>query len=150
MRQRSLGFLVREKEILLSLKQTDFGQGKWNGFGGKLEKGETIEECLIRESQEEILVTPTKYHQVATLNFSFTDNPDWNQQVIAFLVDSWQGQPGESEEMIKPTWFLQDQLPQEMWDADRIWLPKVLAGQIIKAKVIFDKNQKLVEYKNVG
>ena len=28
-------------------------QGKWNGLGGKLEPGETPEQCVIREVAEE-------------------------------------------------------------------------------------------------
>ena len=34
-------------------KENDFHEGKWNGLGGKLEEGETPEECVIREVKEE-------------------------------------------------------------------------------------------------
>lgn len=35
--------LIREpSQILLGLKKYGFGRGKWNGFGGKVEQGETI------------------------------------------------------------------------------------------------------------
>jgi len=34
-------------------KPNDMHQGKWNGLGGKLDPGETPEECAIREIFEE-------------------------------------------------------------------------------------------------
>ena len=34
-------------------KADDIHQGKWNGLGGKLEPGESPEECVIREVHEE-------------------------------------------------------------------------------------------------
>ena len=34
-------------------KENDMHEGKWNGLGGKLEAGETPEECVIREVKEE-------------------------------------------------------------------------------------------------
>lgn len=35
-------------EILLGLKKRGFGEGKWNGFGGKVEPGETIPQAAAR------------------------------------------------------------------------------------------------------
>ena len=48
--------LLREMgrgEILLGMKKRGFGQGKWNGFGGKVKEGESIRECARRETLEE-------------------------------------------------------------------------------------------------
>ena len=42
--------------------------GKWNGFGGKLEPGETIEDAAARELTE---VVPY-YSQPGCLNYSVT------------------------------------------------------------------------------
>jgi 8-oxo-dGTP pyrophosphatase MutT (NUDIX family) len=39
--------------ILLGMKKRGFGEGRWNGFGGKVEEGETIVEAAIREMKEE-------------------------------------------------------------------------------------------------
>lgn len=35
-------------DILLGLKKRGFGEGKWNGFGGKVEPGETIHQAAAR------------------------------------------------------------------------------------------------------
>ena len=44
----SLLFLRREDEILLAMKKRGFGKGRWNGVGGKVEVGESIEQAMIR------------------------------------------------------------------------------------------------------
>lgn len=37
-----------DEQVLLGLKKRGFGAGKWNGFGGKVEEGESIKNCAIR------------------------------------------------------------------------------------------------------
>ena len=48
---------VREKGKTLMIhrnkKDNDVHEGKWNGLGGKLEQGESPEECAVREVYEE-------------------------------------------------------------------------------------------------
>lgn len=44
----SLVFVRNASQILLGMKKRGFGQGKWNGFGGKIEQGETIAEGAVR------------------------------------------------------------------------------------------------------
>jgi len=39
--------------MLLGMKKRGFGAGKWNGFGGKVEPGETVEDGAMRELHEE-------------------------------------------------------------------------------------------------
>ena len=43
--------LIRDlvnKKVLLGYKKRGFGKDKYNGFGGKVEKNESILECAIR------------------------------------------------------------------------------------------------------
>ena len=49
-------------------KENDFHEGKWNGLGGKLEEGETPEECVIREIKEEsgLIIHAPKLHGFIT------------------------------------------------------------------------------------
>lgn len=44
----TLVFVLRPGEVLLGYKKRGFAQGWWNGFGGKVEAGETIEEGAKR------------------------------------------------------------------------------------------------------
>jgi len=132
------------------MKKRGFGIGKWNGVGGKVKEGETAKQAAIRETQEEIGVTPLFLQKVAVLDFYFPDVPaekDWNQQVIVFMIDKWEKEPVESEEM-KPQWFKISEIPyDQMWSDDILWMPKVFSGQKVKAEFIFSGEDKLKKYK---
>ena len=146
LKKATLCFLVREGEILLGLKKRGFGQGKWNGFGGKVEE-ETIEEAMIREMQEEIGVTPKVFRRVATLNFYFPLESGFGQEVVVFIADDWEGEIKESEEM-SPKWFRVTEIPYEkMWWDDKYWMPRVLAGEILRGEFLFDGDETLLEMK---
>ncbi len=44
----TLAFVRESSRILLGYKKRGFGAGRWNGFGGKVQKGETIQEGALR------------------------------------------------------------------------------------------------------
>lgn len=72
--RRTLLFLRRGDELLLAMKKRGFGKGKWNGVGGKLEAGETLEQALIRETVEETGVRPTAWQAVGKFTFDKDDS----------------------------------------------------------------------------
>ena len=67
--ETTLSLLKKDNKILLGMKKRGFGEGKYNGVGGKLKENETPEIAMIRETQEEINVTPTKYEKVGIIEF---------------------------------------------------------------------------------
>lgn len=146
--RRTLLFLKRDNEILLAIKKRGFGVGKWNGVGGKLEPGETVEEALVRECQEEIGVIPHSWRQMAELDFvqdAETDDP-WHMYVYAYVCEKWDHEPTESEEMM-PKWFDIPKIPYHlMWDDDEFWLPQVLGGQKVTGKFTFDINDHMLTH----
>lgn len=139
--RRTLLFLIDGNQILLAMKKRGFGKGRWNGVGGKLDPGETVEQAAIRECQEEIGVTPTKFHLVAENDFQA---PDWNMFGYVYVCDEWEGEPVETEEMA-PQWFKITDIPYEkMWQDDPFWLPHVLAGKKVVSTFTFDKDDNLL------
>lgn len=149
LRQATLCLLIKDNQILLAMKKRGFGKDKWNGVGGKPNPGENIEETAIRETQEEIGVTPKALKRVAILNFYFPkdlEKQGWNQQVCVYLVEEWEGEPVETEEM-RPSWFHFNEIPhKEMWADDIHWLPKVLEGKLLKANFIYEDNETLKDF----
>jgi ADP-ribose pyrophosphatase YjhB (NUDIX family) len=124
------------------MKKRGFGIGKWNGVGGKLQNDETVKDAAIRETLEEIAVkiNHDDLVNVAIIDFFFENKKEFDQQVHIFFTEKWQGDPTESEEM-KPQWYLYSDLPfDQMWIDDPHWLPRVLAGEKIKAKFVFDES----------
>ncbi len=141
----TLCFLIKEDKILLALKRRGFGAGKWNGVGGKLENDESIEQALVRETKEEINVTLKKYIPVATLDFYFDGKLEWDRRVMVYFATDWDNVPTSSEEML-PAWYDREKIPYDlMWPDEKIWLPKVLEGEIIHGEFLFNENQKLKE-----
>ena len=144
MRQCTLVFLNKpdEQKILLAMKKRGFGVGKWNGVGGKLNINETIKEAAIRETHEEIAtkIDSEDLVNVAVIDFYFEGKKEFDQQVHVFFTEKWQGDPTESEEM-KPEWYSYSNLPfDKMWIDDIHWLPRVISGEKIKAKFVFDES----------
>lgn len=150
LRQATLCLLVKDDRVLLAMKKRGFGEGKWNGVGGKPNPGEDIEDAAVRETFEEIGVKPSSLKHTAVLNFYFPavlKDKDWNQQVMVYIVDKWEGEPAESEEMA-PKWFKHHEIPYDsMWPDDYLWLPKVLEGQFINADFYFDESQQISKFK---
>lgn len=149
LRQATLVFLVDENRVLLAMKKRGFGAGRWNGVGGKINHDETTEAAAIRETTEEIGVTPLSLELCAKLNLYFLAEPlekDWNQQVVVYKCNKWKGDPSESEEMA-PKWFDKTSLPfADMWPDDPDWLPLVLAGNLLIADFAFAKDGSISEF----
>mmetsp|Transcript_26031 Transcript_26031/g.81045 ORF Transcript_26031/g.81045 Transcript_26031/m.81045 type:complete len:226 (+) Transcript_26031:231-908(+) len=120
------------RQLLLGMKKRGFGVGKWNGFGGKFDEGETALECAVRETQEECGLTPRRVEWRAQLLFTFRDSGKL-MRVHVFEASDFDGEPVETEEM-RPQWFDVDAVPySEMWHDDTFWLPTFLSGQSFEA-----------------
>lgn len=137
----NLCFILRGAELLLIRKKRGLGAGKINGPGGKIEAGESATESAIRETFEELCVTPIAPQQVGELTFEFRDGLQLHCTV--FLALDFAGEPTETAEAI-PLWTPIDRIPyDEMWEDDRFWLPLVIAGQRFRARFMFDGEQLL-------
>ena len=148
----TLCFLVQGEpihQIILGKKKTGFGVGKYNGFGGKVEPGESVEQAAVREVYEEagVRILEKDLTFVGELAFIFPNQPEVDHNVRIFLVKTWEGVPQETEEMA-PFGFDINSIPyQEMWQDDIFWLPKVINGEKVCAKVIFeDDGEGIKEY----
>ena len=123
----TLCYIVRDGQLLLIRKKRGIGAGKINGPGGKVDPGETPLAAAIRETQEEVGVTPHAPQPRGALLFSFADG--LVLRCLIYLADGCRGEPHETSEAT-PLWFSLDSLPyNEMWEDDREWLPLLLAGE---------------------
>lgn len=142
-RNTTLVFLRRDHEILLAMKKRDFGINKWNGAGGKVEAGESIEEAAVRECQEEIGIAPKDLKLCGILHFF--DLPDVEHYCYIYTATEWEGQPIETDEM-RPQWFAESKIPyKQMWPDDELWIPLMLAGKLFKGRVVIE-NDRIKEY----
>ncbi len=144
----TLMFVIRAQHVLLIRKKRGLGAGKINGPGGRIDPGETPEQCAIRETQEELCVTPTGIRAAGELRFQFVDGLSIHGYV--FTAEDCEGEPRETEEAI-PLWTALDAIPyDEMWQDDRLWIPHMLAGKPFDGRFIFDDDTMLDEHILVG
>jgi 8-oxo-dGTP diphosphatase len=137
----NLCFIVKEGRILLIRKKRGLGAGKINAPGGKLEPGETALDSAVRETREEIGVTPLQLEERGVLRFQFTDG--YSLHCTVFLAGDFEGEPIETAEAA-PLWFPSEAIPyDQMWEDDRHWLPQVLEGRSISGWFIFDGEKML-------
>ena len=136
-------FLIDDNKVCLGRKKTGHGLGKWNGFGGHVEKNETSEKAAARELYEEakIKIVASELIKVATILYK--EKSDWTVEV--FLTHS-KIQPIETPEM-EPAWFDISTIPwDEMWPNDKLWLEKILNGEKFEATFWHDHNGNLLKY----
>ncbi len=132
----TLCIVHQHPNVLLGMKKRGFGAGRWNGFGGKVSEGETIEVAAKREMMEEAGIELQEMDKVGIIEFEFRGNPEI-LEVHIFKADNFLGEPSESEEM-KPQWFHVDEIPfGEMWPDDIHWIPMFLEGKKFKGKILF-------------
>lgn len=151
MRNATLLFLLKTNgtevtDICLAMKKRGFGAGRWNGAGGKVEEGETIEDAVKRETKEELNIVVSNIEKVAEISFTFSHKPDWNQKVHVYMTFSFDQEPTESEEM-SPKWFPVKDIPyHDMWPDDIFWLPRVLEGKHVQASFTLGEGDVILDH----
>jgi 8-oxo-dGTP diphosphatase/2-hydroxy-dATP diphosphatase len=131
-------------KILLGMKKRGFGAGNWNGFGGKLEEGETIEEAARRELFEECGLSAETLEKMGVLEFHLFEGKIL--EVHIFKCRDFTGLLGESEEMM-PQWFDVAKIPYDkMWADDTYWLPMFLADKKFGGECFFDADNKIINH----
>lgn len=124
-----------ERQVLLGYKKTGLGTGKIVALGGHVEERETAAQAAAREVKEEsgIAVTAGSLREAAHITFLFPARPGWDMTVDVFITGDWSGESAETAE-IRPQWFAVSALPfDRMWDDGKYWLPRVLAGERLRA-----------------
>lgn len=129
-------FIIRGGRILLIEKKRGLGAGKINGPGGKIDPGETPLQAVIRETEEELCITPHDPRKLGELWFSMGDIPDILCHV--YRADNFSGEPTETAEAV-PVWSDLQAIPyQRMWEDDSHWLPLLLEDRTFLGKFVFE------------
>ena len=126
--------------LLRNKKENDYHEGKWNGLGGKLEQGETPEECAVREVYEESGLKVTDPIMKGLITFPLFDGiDDWYVFVFTFkkfsgnLIDSPEGHL---------EWIQNNKLIDlNLWDGDKHFIPWLFENKCFSAKFIYEKGK---------
>ncbi len=121
-------------------KENDYHEGKWNGLGGKLEQGESPEECVIREIKEESGLKVINPKMKGFITFPLFDGKDdWH--VFVFTAENFTGNQIDSNEGILE-WIDSDKLTElNLWDGDAIFLAWLNQDKFFSAKFNYEKGK---------
>jgi 8-oxo-dGTP diphosphatase len=135
----TLCFVRDGHRVLLIRKRRGHGAGKINAPGGKAETGESPFDCARRETREEVGIEPLD--PVCRAELCFQDTNGYAMRGYAFVADRFTGVPVATAEAL-PFWCDVDALPfEEMWDDDRFWLPRVLAGECLVGEFLMHEDR---------
>ena len=125
-------------------KQADMHKGKWNGLGGKLEPGETPEECARREIREESGLEVEQLNLKGFLTFpQFSAGEDW--YAFVFTARGVRGTLIESPEG-NLAWIDDERLLElDLWEGDRYFLEWLDRPGFFSGKFIY-KNGQYIEH----
>lgn len=126
----------------------DFHSGKWNGLGGKLEGLESPWEGAAREVLEESGLTLdssrlTWSGMLHFPNFKPLKAEDWWCAVMTGELTSEQGRSIADGARVSDEGTLhwvseQEILKLNLWEGDRIFLPRVLSGDTVLGTLLYD------------
>ncbi|KAF8632048.1 hypothetical protein AX15_002070 [Amanita polypyramis BW_CC] len=143
-------FIVQGRKILLGYKKRGFGKGMFNGFGGKVEPGETSLQAAKRELEEESGIQAPLVH-AGELLFVLEGDPV-AFHIDVFYADEYTGNITETEEM-RPEWFSTDDtvtpeggehspIPFEMmWKDDIYWFPLLFERRFFVGRADFGRSE---------
>ena len=107
-------------------KKSDINQGKWIGVGGHFEEGESPEECLIREVQEEtgLFLTQYAFRGIVT----FATDVQQTEYMCLNTANAFEGELTACNEG-ELAWIDKEKIEElELWEGDRIFL-RLLAAE---------------------
>ncbi len=112
--------------MLRNKKKHDINEGKWLGVGGKIEPGETPEECVCREVKEETGLILDDYTIRGII--TFVPNGDTCEYIYVFTSNSFHGTLTDCDEG-ELSWIPKDKLMDlALWEGDRVFLKLLLEG----------------------
>ena len=123
MKNTSLCYIERDGCYLMlhrTKKVNDENHDKWIGVGGKFEEGESPEECILREAQEETGLTLTAWRYRGIVTFV---SDEWGGEYMhLFTADGFTGQIKSCDEGELEWVEKQRLLSLPIWEGDKIFL----------------------------
>lgn len=111
-----------EKYLMLhrTKKEKDVNKGKWIGVGGKLEVGESLTQCLLREIKEETGLDAIDYQLRGIVLFCY--NEEEPLYMYLYTCNSFIGELQDCDEG-ELKWIAKKDLFQlNLWEGDKIFL----------------------------
>lgn len=125
-------------------KKNDINEGKWIGVGGKFEKDESPEDCLLREVREETGYTLTSWRYRGIITFVTARGE--TEYMSLYTADEFEGELQECTEGVLK-WIRKNEVPElNLWEGDRIFLRLLTEDRpFFSLKLVYDAEDRLCE-----
>lgn len=124
-------------------KDIDINKDKWIGVGGKFEKDETPEECMLREVKEETGLTLTKYEYRGLI--TFISDQWYTEYMHLFTASEYEGRLVECNEG-NLEWVDKSDIDKlNLWEGDKIFLRRLEESTSFFTLKLRYEGDKLVE-----
>ncbi len=138
---------IEENEKYLMLHRTkkdnDENHDKWIGVGGHFEKGESPEECLVREVKEETGLTLHSFDFRGIVTFVSDENPA--EYMCLFTSKDFSGEMIQCNEG-QLEWVDKSEVTNlNLWEGDRLFLELLTRDVPFFSMKLVYKNGRLVE-----
>lgn len=145
----TLCYIEKENKFLMlhrTAKANDENHNKWIGVGGHFEKGESPEDCLLREVKEETGLTLTSYKFRGIVTFVFDEKPA--EYMCLFTANEFTGTLCSCNEG-ELAWIDKSKILElELWEGDKIFLKKIIeednSSPFFSLKLVYDANENLI------
>lgn len=119
-------------------KEKDLNKDKWIGVGGHFEKGESPEECVLREVKEETGYTLTSYRFRGLITFQYQGDCEY---MCLYTADGFTGDPVECDEGTLE-WVEIDKIEElDLWEGDKIFFRLLRENRpFFSLKLSYDEN----------
>ena len=147
MRETTLCYIENDGCYLMlhrTKKKNDGSFEKWLGVGGKIEPGESPEECILRETKEETGLNLTDYKYRGKVNF-YSDQ--WEDEIMyLYTATGYTGQLIECNEG-ELQWIPMNQVINlKLWEGDKIFLKLLIENAPFFNMEVHYKGDELVNY----
>ncbi len=139
--EATLCYLESDDRVLMLhriTREDDHHYGKYNGLGGKLDPGESPEDCVIREVREESGLRPRRLRFAGHITFPLFDGKrDWS--VFIYRAFDPVGETLSEIPEGRLEWVPRDELLElNLWEGDRVFLPWVLEDRRFLARFDYE------------
>ncbi|MBE5933644.1 MAG: 8-oxo-dGTP diphosphatase [Lachnospiraceae bacterium] len=141
MKLTTLCYIEKDDSYLMlyrNKKDKDQSQGKWLGIGGKLEDGESPEDCVFREVFEE---TGLKLKSVTSRGVITFISDVWEDELMfMFTATEFEGSLLENCNEGELSWIKKtDIMDLSLWEGDRYFLKDLIDGKpLVNMKLTYE------------
>ena len=130
----TLGYVLspdRQRVLMIhrNARSEDEHYGKYNGLGGKLDRGEDVVAGMTREIEEEAGIVCERMRLRGTISWPGFGKQGEDWFGFIFLVDRYSGEAASRNAEGDLEWIALDRLGElPLWEGDRHFLPLVFDG----------------------